>query len=53
MPHEILKNNDVINENRFIVKKKIANGSFGKIYEGVDTQDGNKDIICKVNSKLN
>ena len=34
---------------RFVIRKKIAAGSFGKVYEGQDTHNGNKDIILKVN----
>ena len=38
-------------KDRFIIKKKIACGSFGQVYEGQDTHNGNKDIICKINDK--
>ena len=41
--------NEIWIDGRFIVTSKLSKGSFGQVYEGVDTHNGNKSIICKIN----
>ena len=37
-------------DDRFVIKSKLTQGSFGKIYAGEDTKDGeSKDIVLKIN----
>ena len=38
-------------EGRFIIKKQLTSGSFGKVYEGFDKLNGGRDIICKINDE--
>ena len=43
------KRKEIWIDSRYIIKKKLSKGSFGQVYEGLDTHNGNKDIICKIN----
>lgn len=36
-------------DNRFVIRKKLSKGSFGQVYSGTDTHNGNQEIICKIN----
>ena len=45
--------NHVIFENRYKIIQKLAKGSFGHIYVGVDLNQEHGDIICKINDDKN
>ena len=43
------KVNEIWIDQRFKIIQKISSGSFGKIYEGIDTKNADKKVICKQN----
>lgn len=43
---------NILIDDRFIISKKLAKGSFGAVYAGLDTHNLNEPVVLKLNNEI-